>query len=149
MMNQSRVVRSSGVGWIASLMKQLLEEVRIAPVGVATRARIAAIHDRSVNRLERDFARDVVVELEGIPVLFCGQLRLGTGLPVGQGYRISRLDKLLDVIETSQLGQQRRRQRKAHARRSRHTVTIAQDAGGGATRGTDNNAHDDPSSPHV
>jgi len=123
--NLSRGTRSGGVGWIASLMKQLLEEVRIVPVGVSARARIAGICDRSVTRLERGFARDLANEVEGIPVPFCGQKRRDTGLSVAPGRPVSRIDRLLDNIETSQFGQQKQRQRRADARRSGDTGTSA------------------------
>ena len=135
-MNLSRGTRSGGVGWIASLMKQLLEEVRIAPVGISARTRIAGIYDRSVTRVERGFARDVLNEVEGIPVPFCGQNRQDTGLSVDPDRPLSRIDRLLDNIETSQFGQQRQRQRRADARSSGDAVTSgdrAQKAAAGST----------------
>jgi len=116
-MNTSLFAQPGKVGWIASLMKQLLEEVRVAPVGMAARSRIADIHGRAVTRLERGLSLDVVNELAGITVPFCGQKRQDTGAAVGQDQPLSRIDRLLDNIETSQFGQQRQRQRKADARR--------------------------------
>ena len=138
-MSLSRGTRSGGVGWIASLMKQLLEEVRIVPVGVSARTRIAGIYDRSVTRVERGFARDLVNEVEGIPVPFCGQKRRDIAPAAGQDRPLSRIDRLLDNIETSQFGQQRQRQRRADTRRSSVTDTsahLAREVAGPNTEGS-------------
>lgn len=153
-MNLPRGTRSGGVGWIASLMQQLLEEVRIAPVGISARTRIAGIYDRSVTRVERGFARDLLNEVEGIPVPFCGQKRRDTGPSVEPDRPLSRIDRLLDNIETSQFGQQRQRQRRADARRSGGAVTSGDRAQGAAAGSTedphaDAPARDDRSSQHV
>jgi hypothetical protein len=109
-MNQSWVGESGKVGWVASLMRQLLREVHHVPVGVVARARVAKIHDRSVSRLEQRLARHVIQELEGIAVPFCGLERLGAGLGAGRVRSFNRVDRLLDHIETAQFGQQRQRQ---------------------------------------
>lgn len=144
-MNRSRIAQSGGVGWIASLMQQLLEEVRVTPVGVAARTRIAAIHDRSVTRVERRSARDVVDALDAMPVPFCGQKRARAGMTVDPGHRVSRIDRLLDNIETSQFGQQRQRQRRrAEARRPGDAATSEHVSRQGATRSTDAAPHDGP-----
>lgn len=108
-MNQSWVGQSGKVGWVAALMRQLLREVHDVPVGVVARARVTKIHDRSVSRLEQRLALDVIQELDGIAVPFCGLERFGTGLSIGRGSSSNRVDRLLDHIETAQFGQQRRR----------------------------------------
>jgi len=124
-MNTSLFAQPGKVGWIASLMKQLLEEVRVAPVGMTARTRIADIHGRAVTRLERGLSMDVVNELAGRTVPFCGQRRQDTDSRVGQDHPLSRIDRLLDNIETSQFGQQRQRQRRADARREAAARTPA------------------------
>jgi Protein of unknown function (DUF2587) len=124
-MNTSLFAQPGRVGWIASLMKQLLEEVRVVPVGLAARARIAEIHGRAGTRLERGLSLDVVNELAGITVPFCGQRRQATAPGVEQDHPLSRIDRLLDNIETSQLGQQRQRQRRADARRDAAAMALA------------------------
>ena len=106
-MNQSLVEQSGRVSWVASLLRQLLKEVRVAPVGFAARARVVEIHARSVSRLERGLALEVVDELNGITLPFCGQQRSRAGLGVAPGGRVSRVDRLLVDIETAQLGQLR------------------------------------------
>jgi len=104
-MSQSLVEKSGRVSWISSLLRQLLEEVRVAPVGFAARERVVEIHARSVGRYERGLALEVVEELKGMPLLFCGQERSATVLGLVQGRRVSRLDLLLDRIEAAQSGQ--------------------------------------------
>jgi hypothetical protein len=111
-MNRSRVKKSAGVGWIASLMRQLLQEVRVAPVSVGARVRVAGIHSRSVGRLEQRLALAVVEELEGIAVPFCGLERGGVWTGNARGSLFNRVDRLLDTIETAQFGQQRQRDRR-------------------------------------
>ena len=48
---------------IGSMIKQLLEEVRSAPLDEAGRARLAEIHERSLNELEKGLAPELVEEL--------------------------------------------------------------------------------------
>jgi Protein of unknown function (DUF2587) len=144
MRSGSRGTRSGGVGWIPSLMKQLLEEVRIAPVGVSARTRIAGIHDRSVTRVERGFARALVNEVEGIPVPFCGQKRQDTGQSVEPDRPVNRIDRLLDNIEASQFGRERQRQRRADARKPSDAATGAHLAREVAARNTGHPQGDDP-----
>jgi hypothetical protein len=111
------MVRQSGKGsWIASLMRQLLKEVRVAPLGVAGRARVVEIHRRSVSKLEQNLALKVVDELKIIALPFCGQERSEVRPGVGQGRRVGRVDRLLDTIETAQFGQRRRQQKRQQSR---------------------------------
>ena len=103
-MGQSLVEHSGKVGEVASLMRQLLQEVRLAPVGLAARTRVAEIHGRAVSRLEQRLALDVVEELKGITVPFCGLNRIETGLGIARGRPFNRVDWLLDTIERAQSG---------------------------------------------
>jgi len=143
--SQSLVEQSGKVRSIASLMRQLLEEVRVAPVGVAARARVAEIHGRSVSELERGLALDVVDELEGIALPFCGQERFDAGLGVAQGRRVSRVDRLLDNIESAQFGQQGHRLSKVDAGRASHAATLVHPVRVVPTRSAEPPPYDDPS----
>ena len=51
---------------IGSMIKQLLEEVRNAPLDEAGRARLAEIHRRSIKELEDGLAPELIEELERI-----------------------------------------------------------------------------------
>lgn len=108
-MNQSVAERPGKVRTVTSLMKQLLLEVRVEPVGIAARLRVAEIHARSVSGIERGLARNVVDELEGMTLPFCGQERSNPMSGAAAGRRPSRVDRLLDDIEAAQFDQQRQR----------------------------------------
>ena len=55
---------------IGSMVKQLLEEVRSAPLDDRGRARLADIHDRSIAELKDGLAPELVAELERIALPF-------------------------------------------------------------------------------
>src|SRR5450631_4134923 len=55
---------------IASMIKQLLEEVRSAPLDEAGRTRLAEIHRRSISELEEGLAPELIEELERITLPF-------------------------------------------------------------------------------
>ena len=55
---------------IGSMVKQLLEEVRSAPLDEKGRARLAEIHERSIAELEDGLAPELVEELERITLPF-------------------------------------------------------------------------------
>src|SRR5450756_675500 len=60
---------------IASMIKQLLEEVRSAPLDEAGRTRLAEIHRRSISELEEGLAPELVEELERITSVSYTHLR--------------------------------------------------------------------------
>src|SRR6478735_1500355 len=51
---------------IGTMLKQLLDEVKSAPLDDAARARLAEIHERSIKELEDGLAPELVQELERI-----------------------------------------------------------------------------------
>lgn len=55
---------------IGTMMKQLLEEVKSAPLDEAARVRLAGIHERSIKELEDGLAPELVEELERITLPF-------------------------------------------------------------------------------
>ncbi|MFN8169269.1 MAG: bacterial proteasome activator family protein, partial [Candidatus Nanopelagicales bacterium] len=55
---------------IGTMIKQLLEEVRNAPLDEASRARLADIHRRSITELESGLAPELVEELERLSLPF-------------------------------------------------------------------------------
>ncbi|HEY3438291.1 MAG TPA: proteasome activator, partial [Actinotalea sp.] len=55
---------------IGTMVKQLLEEVRSAPLDEAARSRLAAVHDRSLRELEDGLSPDLVAELRRITLPF-------------------------------------------------------------------------------
>src|SRR6476469_3193688 len=55
---------------IGTMIKQLLDEVKSAPLDDASRVRLAEIHERSIKELEDGLAPELVQELERIHLPF-------------------------------------------------------------------------------
>jgi hypothetical protein len=92
---------------IGSMIKQLLEEVRNAPLDEAGRARLAAIHDRSIAELKKGLAPELVTELEAIALPFDQE---GTPseaeLRIAQAQLVGWLEGLFHGIQTVLFAQQ-------------------------------------------
>jgi hypothetical protein len=92
---------------IGSMIKQLLEEVRTAPLDEAGRARLAQIHDRSIAELEQGLAPELVEELRRIALPFAEQ---GTPsdaeLRIAQAQLVGWLEGLFHGIQTALFAQQ-------------------------------------------
>ena len=75
---------------IGTMIKQLLEEVRAAPLDDASRARLREIHERSIKELETGLTPDLRDELERLSLPFTedtipsdGELRIAQAQLVG------------------------------------------------------------------
>ncbi|MET3952934.1 bacterial proteasome activator family protein [Arthrobacter sp. UYEF36] len=103
---------------IGTMMKQLLDEVRSAPLDDAARLRLAEIHERSIKELEDGLAPELVEELERITLPFPGE---GTPsdaeLRIAQAQLVGWLEGLFHGIQTALAAQ--------HAARD-HAVAQAQ-----------------------
>ena len=84
------------------MMKQLLDEVRSAPLDDAARARLAGIHERSIKELEDGLAPELVEELERITLPFPAD---GTPsdaeLRIAQAQLVGWLEGLFHGIQTA------------------------------------------------
>lgn len=67
---QDLVDQPAKVMRIGTMLKQLLDEVKSAPLDDAARARLAEIHERSIKELEDGLAPELVQELERIHLPF-------------------------------------------------------------------------------
>jgi hypothetical protein len=103
---------------IGTMMKQLLDEVKSAPLDDAARARLAGIHERSIKELEDGLAPALVEELERITLPFPAD---GTPsdaeLRIAQAQLVGWLEGLFHGIQTALAAQ--------HAARD-HAATQAQ-----------------------
>ncbi len=92
---------------IGSMIKQLLEEVRTAPLDEAGRSRLAAVHERSLTELESGLAPELVEELRRISLPFADE---GTPsdaeLRVAQAQLVGWLEGLFHGIQTALFAQQ-------------------------------------------
>ena len=103
---------------IGTMMKQLLDEVKSAPLDDAARVRLAEIHERSIKELEDGLAPELVEELERITLPFPED---GTPsdaeLRIAQAQLVGWLEGLFHGIQTALAAQ--------HAARE-HAVAQAQ-----------------------
>src|SRR4051812_38739921 len=93
---------------IGSMIKQLLEEVRSAPLDDAGRARLAAIHERSIAELEQGLAPELVDELERITLPFAESPTPPSDaeLRIAQAQLVGWLEGLFHGIQTALFAQQ-------------------------------------------
>ncbi|MCB5293538.1 bacterial proteasome activator family protein [Arthrobacter sp. SO3] len=99
---------------IGTMMKQLLDEVKSAPLDEAARVRLAEIHERSIKELEDGLAPELVEELERITLPFPED---GTPsdaeLRIAQAQLVGWLEGLFHGIQTALAAQQAARQHAA------------------------------------
>ncbi|MDQ1287814.1 MAG: hypothetical protein QG622_1379 [Actinomycetota bacterium] len=92
---------------IGSMIKQLLEEVRSAPLDEAGRIRLARIHDRSILELEQGLAPELVDELHRITLPFATDSTPSDAeLRIAQAQLVGWLEGLFHGIQTALFAQQ-------------------------------------------
>jgi hypothetical protein len=92
---------------IGTMLKQLLEEVRSAPLDDAGRSRLAEIHERSVRELEDGLAPELVEELHRINLPFTDDsVPTDAELRVAQAQLVGWLEGLFHGIQTALAAQQ-------------------------------------------
>jgi hypothetical protein len=92
---------------IGSMIKQLLEEVRTAPLDEAGRTRLAQIHSRSIAELEQGLAPELVEELRRITLPFAESTAPSDAeLRIAQAQLVGWLEGLFHGIQTALFAQQ-------------------------------------------
>lgn len=92
---------------IGSMVKQLLEEVRGAPLDEAGRARLAQVHERSLAELEQGLSPELVAELRRIALPFTeGEVPSDAELRIAQAQLVGWLEGLFHGIQTALVAQQ-------------------------------------------
>jgi hypothetical protein len=91
---------------IGSMIKQLLEEVRSAPLDDAGRTRLAEIHRRSISELEQGLAPELIEELERITLPFNEAAPSDAELRIAQAQLVGWLEGLFHGIQTALFAQQ-------------------------------------------
>ncbi|MEV7135070.1 bacterial proteasome activator family protein [Arthrobacter sp. NPDC093128] len=87
---------------IGTMIKQLLDEVKSAPLDDAARGRLAAIHERSIKELEDGLAPELVAELERISLPFPKQATPSDAeLRIAQAQLVGWLEGLFHGIQTA------------------------------------------------
>jgi hypothetical protein len=92
---------------IGSMIRQLLEEVRAAPLDEQSRARLKEIHESSIKELEDGLAPELVAELDRLSLPFTeGNTPSEAELRVAQAQLVGWLEGLFHGIQTTLFAQQ-------------------------------------------
>ncbi|MET8795377.1 bacterial proteasome activator family protein [Nocardia sp. NPDC004568] len=92
---------------IGTMIKQLLEEVRAAPLDDASRTRLAEIHKSSIRELEQGLAPELREELERLALPFSQDaVPSDAELRIAQAQLVGWLEGLFHGIQTALFAQQ-------------------------------------------
>jgi hypothetical protein len=92
---------------IGSMIRQLLEEVKSAPLDEASRTRLKEIHKASIEELEQGLAPELVEELERLTLPFTEDRVPSEGeLRIAQAQLVGWLEGLFHGIQTAIYAQQ-------------------------------------------
>ena len=91
---------------IGTMIKQLLEEVRAAPLDEAGRARLREIHESSIRELEAGLAPELREELDRLTLPFGGEVPSEAELRIAQAQLVGWLEGLFHGIQTALFAQQ-------------------------------------------
>jgi hypothetical protein len=92
---------------VGSMIRQLLEEVKAAPLDEKSRARLKEIHSNSIKELEDGLAPELVDELERLSLPFADdEIPSEAELRVAQAQLVGWLEGLFHGIQTTLFAQQ-------------------------------------------
>lgn len=91
---------------IGSMIRQLLEEVKSAPLDEASRNRLKQIHRASIKELEDGLAPELVDELERLSLPFTEETPTESELRIAQAQLVGWLEGLFHGIQTAIYAQQ-------------------------------------------
>lgn len=92
---------------IGTMIKQLLEEVRAAPLDEASRHRLKEIHESSIRELEQGLAPELVEELERLSLPFAQENTPSDAeLRIAQAQLVGWLEGLFHGLQTALYAQQ-------------------------------------------
>jgi hypothetical protein len=92
---------------IGGMIRQLLDEVKAAPLDEASRARLREIHQSSIKELEDGLAPELIDELERLSLPFVeGEVPSEAELRIAQAQLVGWLEGLFHGIQTTLFAQQ-------------------------------------------
>jgi hypothetical protein len=91
---------------IGSMVKQLLDEVRAAPLDEASRTRLREIYEQSVNELAGALSPDLAAELDRMTLPFDESIPSEGELRIAQAQLVGWLEGLFHGIQATLLAQQ-------------------------------------------
>lgn len=144
---RSMVGQPAKVMRIGTMIKQLLDEVRSAPLDDAARNRLAEIHERSLHELEEGLSPELVDELHRITLPFADEAPTDAELRIAQAQLVGWLEGLFHGIQTALVAQQMATQNPLVQMRRALPPGAAVPPGMLAARGTDPEVEDDGPGP--
>jgi hypothetical protein len=124
----AQVEQPAKVMRIGTMIKQLLEEVRAAPLDEAGRARLREIHEKSIQELEEGLAPELRDELNRLTLPFGGEVPSEAELRIAQAQLVGWLEGLFHGIQTALFAQQMAARAQLEELRHRALPPGAQDA---------------------
>ncbi|MGH3315386.1 MAG: bacterial proteasome activator family protein [Nocardioidaceae bacterium] len=91
---------------IGSMIRQLLEEVKSAPLDHASRSRLREIHHSSIAELEKGLAPELIEELERLSLPLTEEAPSDSELRIAQAQLVGWLEGLFHGIQTAIYAQQ-------------------------------------------
>jgi hypothetical protein len=91
---------------VGSMIRQLLEEVKAAPLDEASRVRLREIHQASIKELEHGLAPELVEELDRLTLPFGEETPSESELRIAQAQLVGWLEGLFHGIQTAIYAQQ-------------------------------------------
>jgi hypothetical protein len=91
---------------IGSMIRQLLDEVKSAPLDEKSRARLKEIHENSIKELEDGLAPELIQELERLSLPFEDATPSEAELRIAQAQLVGWLEGLFHGIQTTLFAQQ-------------------------------------------
>jgi hypothetical protein len=91
---------------IGGMIRQLLEEVKSAPLDEASRTRLAGIYSSSIKELEAGLAPELVEELDRLSLPFTSETPSEAELRIAQAQLVGWLEGLFHGIQTAIYAQQ-------------------------------------------
>jgi hypothetical protein len=91
---------------IGGMIRQLLEEVKSAPLDEASRTRLASVYESSIKELEVGLAPELVEELERLSLPFSSDTPSEAELRIAQAQLVGWLEGLFHGIQTAIYAQQ-------------------------------------------
>jgi hypothetical protein len=91
---------------IGSMVKQLLEEVRLAPLDEASRGRLREIYEQSIRELAEGLSPDLAAELDRVSIPFDTGTPSDAELRVAHGQLVGWLEGLFHGIQATLVAQQ-------------------------------------------
>lgn len=114
---QELVEQPAKVMRIGSMIRQLLDEVKAAPIDEKTRARLREIYEQSIHELEDGLAPELVEELERLSLPFSDAVPSEAELRIAQAQLVGWLEGLFHGIQAALYAQQVQAQSQLHTMR--------------------------------